>query len=63
MPRVKTTPMVKIALYGLLIYLAVLLSLITVKFVRTFTAHGATRTAATATMPAAPSTISAPAAP
>ncbi len=36
MPRVKTTPMVKLALYGLRIYLLVLLVLILVKFVRAF---------------------------
>jgi hypothetical protein len=36
MPRIKTTPMVKVALYGLRIYLIVLLGLIILKFVRTF---------------------------
>ncbi len=36
MPRVKTTPMVKLALYGLRVYLLVLLLLILVKFVRAF---------------------------
>ncbi len=36
MPRVKTTPMVKFALYGLRVYLLVLLLLILVKFVRAF---------------------------
>ncbi len=36
MPRVKTTPMVKLALYGLRIYLIVLLGLILLKFIRTY---------------------------
>jgi hypothetical protein len=36
MPRIKTTPMVRIALWALRIYLLVLLSLILVKFVRIF---------------------------
>ncbi len=38
MPRIKTTPMVKIALYALRIYLIVLLVLIATKFIRTFLA-------------------------
>jgi hypothetical protein len=37
MPRIEMTPMVKLALYGLRIYLIVLLSLIGLKFVKTFT--------------------------
>jgi len=41
MPRIKTTPMVKLALYGLRIYLLVLLALILLKFIRTFMQHGA----------------------
>jgi len=41
MPRIRTTPMVKIALYGLRIYLIVLLGLILLKFIRTFLHHGA----------------------
>lgn len=36
MPRIKTTGMVKVALYGLRVYLLVLLGLIVFKFVRTF---------------------------
>ena len=41
MPRIKTTPMVKLALYGLRIYLIVLLGLILLKFIRTFMHHSA----------------------
>jgi hypothetical protein len=37
MPRIKTTPMVRIALWALRIYLLVLLSLIGLKFTRMFT--------------------------
>ena len=36
MPRVKKTPMVKIALAGITVYLIVILSLIGVKFLRTY---------------------------
>jgi len=36
MPRVQMTPMVKTALYGLRIYLLVLLTLIAIKFYRVF---------------------------
>jgi hypothetical protein len=39
-PRVKTTPMVKAALYGLLVYLVVLLTLVAVKFVQTLARPG-----------------------
>ncbi len=39
MPRIKTTRMAKLALYGLRIYLLVLLTLILVKFIRTFVTH------------------------
>ncbi len=39
MPRIKTTPTVKVALYGLRIYLLVLLALILLKFIRTFMHH------------------------
>ncbi|HVP11950.1 MAG TPA: hypothetical protein VMV94_12285 [Phycisphaerae bacterium] len=38
MPRIKTTPMVKFALYFLRVYLIVLLVLILIKFVRVFLA-------------------------
>ncbi len=34
MPRIQTTPMVKVALYALRVYLIVLLSLILIKFIR-----------------------------
>jgi hypothetical protein len=34
MPRVQTTPMVKVALWGLRIYLIVLLSIILLSFIR-----------------------------
>ena len=37
MPRIKMTPMVKVALYFLRAYLILLLTLIVVKFVRIFT--------------------------
>ena len=36
MPRIKTTPMVKVALWALRVYLLVLLSLIILKFTRVF---------------------------
>ena len=36
MPRIKTTPMVRIALWALRIYLLILLSLIGLKFARVF---------------------------
>ena len=36
MPRIKTTPMVRVALWALRIYLLVLLSLIGLKFARGF---------------------------
>ena len=36
MPRIKTTPMVKFALYFLRVYLLVLLTLILVKFIRSW---------------------------
>jgi hypothetical protein len=39
MPRIKTTPLVKLALYGLRLYLLVLLALILLKFIRTFMHH------------------------
>ncbi len=52
MPRVKTTPMVKVALYGLRIYLIVLLVLIGMKFVRSFVKPGAGQTRPTTTAPA-----------
>ncbi len=42
MPRIKTTPMVKIALWALRIYLLVLLSLIGLKFARVFPGSGKT---------------------
>jgi hypothetical protein len=40
MPRIKTTPMVKFALYFLRVYLLVLLTLILIKFVRVFLSSG-----------------------
>jgi hypothetical protein len=36
MPRIKTTPMVKFALYFLRAYLIILLTLILVKFIRSW---------------------------
>ncbi len=36
MPRIKTTPMVRIALWALRIYLLILLSLIALKFARMY---------------------------
>jgi hypothetical protein len=36
MPRIKTTPMVRIALWALRVYLLILLSLIGLKFARVF---------------------------
>jgi len=39
MPRIKTTPMVRAALWALRIYLLILLGLIVVKFVRVFSGH------------------------
>ena len=36
MPRIKTTPMVRVALWALRIYLLILLSLIGLKFARVF---------------------------
>ena len=41
MPRINTTPTVKIALWALRIYLLVLLALIGIKFVRVFSAQKA----------------------
>jgi len=38
MPRIKTTPTVRVALWALRIYLLILLSLIGLKFVRVFSA-------------------------
>ena len=38
MPRIQMTPMVRLALYGLRIYLIVLMLLIGLKFVRDFSA-------------------------
>jgi hypothetical protein len=40
MPRIKTTPMVKAALWALRIYLLILLSLIGLKFTRVFSSSG-----------------------
>ncbi len=39
MPRIKTTPMVRAALWALRIYLLVLLGLIALKFARVYTRH------------------------
>jgi hypothetical protein len=41
MARIQTTPMVKVALYALRIYLIVLLTLILIKFIRIFSAKAA----------------------
>ena len=41
MPRIHTTPMVRIALWALRVYLLILLSLIGLKFVRVFTSRRA----------------------
>jgi hypothetical protein len=38
MPRIQTTPTVKVALYSLRIYLIILLTLILIKFIRIFSA-------------------------
>jgi hypothetical protein len=54
MPRVKTTRMVKIALYGLIVYLVIMLSLIAVKFVRTYLGHSSPSTPPAASAPAPP---------
>jgi hypothetical protein len=40
MPRIKTTPMVRTALWALRIYLLILLFLIGLKFVRVFSSSG-----------------------
>jgi hypothetical protein len=40
MPRIKTTPMVRVALWALRIYLLILLSLIGLKFARVFSHSG-----------------------
>ena len=48
MARIKTTPMVKFALWALRVYLLILLSLIGLKFARTFS-HSGTDEKATAT--------------
>jgi hypothetical protein len=40
MPRIKTTPMVRVALWALRIYLLILLSLIGLKFTRVFSSSG-----------------------
>jgi hypothetical protein len=51
MPRIKTTPMVKAALWALRIYLLILLSLIGLKFARVFS--GSHQPDSTAVSPAA----------
>jgi hypothetical protein len=43
MPRIKTTPMVRIALWALRIYLLILLSLIGLKFASVFSHSGNTQ--------------------
>ncbi len=57
MPRIKTTPMVRIALWALRIYLLVLLSLIGLKFTRMYSQsrkdRGATETSGSKPEPAA----------
>jgi hypothetical protein len=40
MPRIRTTPTVRVALWALRIYLLILLSLIGLKFVRVFSRSG-----------------------
>ena len=49
MPRIKTTPMVKIALWALRIYLLILLSLIGLKFTRVFSGSSKDQPPRTAT--------------
>ncbi len=49
MPRIKTTPMVRFALWALRIYLLVLLSLIGLKFARVFSGSQKQDASATAT--------------
>lgn len=51
MPRIQMTPMVRLALYGLRIYLIVLMLLIGIKFVRDFTAAPTAPAAATTSHP------------
>ncbi|MGA2221482.1 MAG: hypothetical protein ABSH21_06855 [Verrucomicrobiia bacterium] len=46
MPRIQTTPMVKVALYSLRIYLIILLTLILIKFIRIFCAKPADKSGA-----------------
>jgi hypothetical protein len=53
MPRIKTTPMVRIALWALRIYLLILLSLIGLKFTRMYSQSKKDATA-TAAAPANP---------
>ncbi len=51
MPRVKQTPLVRLALYGLALYVAVMLTLIAVNFHR-FIAHSGAPAAAPTSAPA-----------
>ncbi len=53
MPRIKTTPMVRFALWALRIYLLILLSLIGLKFTRMYSQskQESNETGGTATMP------------
>ena len=54
MPRVRTTRIVKVALYGLIVYLVIMLSLIAVKFVRTYLRHSDSSAPPAASAPAPP---------
>jgi hypothetical protein len=59
MPRIKTTPMVRIALWALRVYLLILLSLIGMKFVRMLAQSRSSE--GTATVPARPEKTAKPA--
>jgi hypothetical protein len=59
MPRIKTTPMVKAALWALRIYLLVLLSLIVLKFTRVFSSP-AKQSSAISGVPSIPTNQPAP---
>lgn len=54
MPRIQMTPLVRITLSGLAVYVIVLLSLIGVKFVRDFSALRAAAAAPVVESPATP---------
>jgi len=59
MPRIKTTPMVRIALWALRIYLLILLSLIGLKFTRIYS-QSRNDSKAAETPPSKPDASSAP---